>query len=138
VPKRIPRYVAAHARRAYWNLRLLGLPEPVKDLWLVALSILLVVSLIGQNSRIDTQGIALDTQRIGRGVAIRTLCGAQQGVITAGRHQLLRFGQKHAAREYARTVARAVQRQAHVRGLIDPASGQLRCERLVAVAHARP
>src|SRR4051812_41028683 len=94
--------VRALASRAYWNLRLLGLPEPVRDVWLLILTIVIVTSLSSQTSSIDRQ-------REGRRIAIQALCGVQQGTIDAGRDQLLRYGLRKQANRYARIVAKAVE-----------------------------
>jgi hypothetical protein len=115
--------------RAYWNLRLFGLPNPVRDVWMVALTALIVATLAGQDSR-------LDRQRDGRRIAIQALCGVQQGAIAAGRQQLLKYGLTKDADEYARTVAQAVERESGVPGLLTP-DGRLRCERLVRAGHAQ-
>jgi hypothetical protein len=131
-------------KRVYWNLRLFGLPEPIRDLWLFAITGLLVLALISIQGKADTAKLRADQtaieaarQRDGRRIAIESTCSIEQGVIDAGRDQLLRFGQAKAAARYGRTVARAIERQAHVTGLIDPATGRLRCERLVRVSGAK-
>jgi hypothetical protein len=75
-------------------------------------------------------------QQRGRAVAIRVLCGGEQGVIDAGRAVLLQNGLKPAADDYARTVAAAIEREAGVSDLLDIESGRLRCARVLSVSRA--
>lgn len=110
--------------RAYWNLRFWGLPNPVRDA-------MLILSLVFWLMSVTSQTSTLARQREGRRVAIEVLCGAQQGVIDAGRDQLLSFGQRRAARRYAVLVARGIEREAQTRGLVNVRTGRLRCQRLV-------
>jgi hypothetical protein len=141
--------------RTYWNLRLFGLPEPVKDFWLLVLTVLVAIAL---NSIVSEQ----DRQQEGRQVAIRVLCGAQQGVIDGGRAQILGSAQiapprfernlillgmadlekrQQAARRgavmYALAISRSIEAVAHQHGLIDSKTGRLLCARLVDRARAK-
>lgn len=139
--------------KVYWNLRLFGLPEPVRDLWMLGLTILIVVTLTGQQS-------AIDRQREGRKTALEAVCGIEQATISAGRAQLLSSGHirpvrfernlvrlgyppravrerqaRVAAAGYSTLIARAVQRESGIGGLVGP-DGQLRCGLLVRAGKA--
>jgi hypothetical protein len=37
-------------KRLYWNVRLLGLPEPMRDVWMLALTVVLVVLAVNASS----------------------------------------------------------------------------------------
>jgi hypothetical protein len=140
----------ARRQRLKWAIRFWG-PVWVRDLWLLAVTGLVALSLAGQSSE-------LEQQRSGRKVAIQVLCAGEQAVINAGRaalqaqplpprlrRNLERLGYPHAAVQrkaavqasdaYARTISAAVQRQSGAKGLVD-AKGNLRCDLLVKAAHA--
>lgn len=111
-----------------WWVRLI-LPVWIERLWLLVITGLLVFSLSSFQSE-------QARQKEGRRVAIQVLCGAEQGVINGGRDQLLRYGQRQAAGDYARTVAAAIEREAGVQGLLDVRTGTLRCNRLLSESAA--
>lgn len=146
----------AWRNRFYWNLQLFGLPAWVRDLCTLALIVMVVLTLTGQDS-------TLDRQREGRKLAIEAICGVQRAVISAGQAQLRsganiqppRFERnleqlgypskaqrqkaaEAAARGYARSIAEAVQRESGVKGLVDERTGSLHCTRLVKASGATP
>jgi hypothetical protein len=135
-------------RRIAWALRLWG-PVWARDLWLV----LVTATVFWAALHVTTEQ---DRQREGRRVAIRVLCAGEQAVIVAGREQILagaelgpprlvrnleRLGlpavtlrrqqAEAAARAYSERIAAAVRDESGVRDLVDPATGVLRCDRLV-------
>lgn len=67
-------------KRAYWNLRLFGLPEPMRDVWMVVVTVLVVVSLV----QIDRQA----------GVSTKVLCALRSDLdarIVVGKEFLKKY-----------------------------------------------
>jgi hypothetical protein len=136
-----------------WAIRFWG-PVWARDVWLLVVTVLVVVALAHQQS-------AIDRQREGRRTAIEAVCGVEQATIDAGRARLLggahlkpeRFarnlerlgyppqgvrerGARAAAQAYSTQIAKAVEHESGVRGIVGP-DGRLNCGRLVSASAAR-
>jgi hypothetical protein len=62
-------------KRVYWNVRLLGLPEPLRDVWMVVLSGFLVWAIVVQGQESDRSTAALCSLR--RDLEVRVAAGDQ-------------------------------------------------------------
>lgn len=123
-----------------------------RDVWLLLLSIVLVLMVLGLQTKVDRQ-------REGRAIAINVMCGGISAVIEAGRatitgssrsfspefeRNLERLGYpprkqrtqaaNAAAKAYAAAIAKSVQEESGVKDLVRK-DGSLDCARLRKVTH---